>query len=155
MRLLPHAPNLAPIAAISLFAGAYLNKKIVPWVPLAIMILSDVILGLHNMIFFTWGAFILVGFLGIWLKENKSAKNICLSGILSAVLFFLISNFGVWLAWYPHNLAGFTDCFIKAIPFFRNTMVSNLAFTVVLFGTYELAIRLVGEKRYKKVLIAK
>jgi hypothetical protein len=51
MRLVPHVPNFAPIAAIALFAGAYLDKRIVPWVPLGIMIVSDLIIGLHGVVF--------------------------------------------------------------------------------------------------------
>ncbi len=68
MRLLPHMPNMVPVAAISLFAGAYLNKKMVPWVPLLIMAVSDLFLGLHEVFLYTWGSFILVGFVGVWLK---------------------------------------------------------------------------------------
>jgi len=76
MRLIPHVPNIAPIAAIAIFAGAYLNKKIVPWVPLAIMVASDIILGLHNVVFYTWGAFILIGYIGGGLKNRVTPGRI-------------------------------------------------------------------------------
>ena len=58
---------MVPVAAIAIFAGASLNKKVVPWIPLGIKMVSDLIIGLHGMIVFTWGAFIIIGFLGVWL----------------------------------------------------------------------------------------
>ncbi len=153
MRLVPHVPNFAPIAAIALFAGAYLDKRIVPWVPLAIMIVSDLIIGLHGVVFYTWGAFILIGFIGMRLKERRTAGNIFAATVFSAFLFFVVTNFGVWLAWYPHSLEGFAACFIKAIPFFRNTLAGNLVFSAVLFGSYELAKRFITGKKYHAVLL--
>ena len=88
MRLLPHAPNMVPVAAIALFAGVYLNKKITPWVPLLIMAASDLIIGLHDMIFYTWGSFILIGYIGVWLRGRRSWKNIFLTSVFSSLLFF-------------------------------------------------------------------
>ncbi|MFQ5952801.1 MAG: DUF6580 family putative transport protein [Candidatus Omnitrophota bacterium] len=153
MRLLPHAPNLVPVAAIALFAGAYLDKRIVPWVPLAIMVASDLIIGLHGVIFYTWGSFILIGFIGMWLKEHKTPANIFSASVFSAVLFFVITNFGVWLAWYPHTWSGFVNCYVRAIPFFRSTLIGNLFFVLMFFGTYELARKLVSETRFRAALL--
>ncbi|MDP8299536.1 MAG: hypothetical protein P9L88_06515 [Candidatus Tantalella remota] len=153
-RLIPHVPNLAPIAAIALFAGAYLDKRLVPWVPLVIMIVTDLILGVHGVFMFTWGAFILIGFVGMWLKERRTPGNILGATVFSALLFFVISNFGVWIAWYPHTTAGFIDCYVKAVPFLRNTMIGNVVFAFVLFGAYEAARRMVGESKYKRILLA-
>jgi hypothetical protein len=153
MRLFPHAPNFAPIAAIALFSGAYLDKRIVPWVPLAIMIVSDLIIGLHGVIFYTWGSFILIGFIGMWLKNRRTPANIFSATVFSAVLFFIITNFGVWLAWYPHTWEGLSACYIRAIPFFRSTVLGNLVFSLALFGSYELAKKWIGESKYRPVLL--
>lgn len=154
MRLVPHVPNVAPIAAIALFAGVYLNKRIVPWVPLVIMIASDLIIGLHDVVLYTWGSFILVGFMGVWLRQHKSPAGIFAATICSALLFFVITNFGVWLAWYPKTLEGFYACYMNALPFLRNTMAGNIIFGAVLFGLYELARKAAGESRLRPVLIA-
>jgi hypothetical protein len=153
MRIVPHMPNFVPVAAIALFAGAYLDKRIVPWVPLAIMIASDLIIGLHGVIFYTWGAFIVVGYMGMWLKENKTPGNIIAASLISAIFFFVVTNFGVWLSWYPHTWEGLTACYIKAIPFFRNTLAGNLFFVVVFFGAYELARKLISGAKYRAVLL--
>ena len=73
--------------------------------------------------------------------------------VFSALFFFAVTNFGVWLAWYPHTSAGFVDCYVKALPFLRNTTASNVVFSFVLFGSYELAKKLVGESKYRTVLL--
>ena len=136
MRLVPHMPNFVPIAAIALFAGTYLDKRIVPWVPLAIMIVSDLIIGLHGVVFYTWGAFIVIGFMGLWLKENRTPGNIIAASLISAIFFFVVTNFGVWLAWYPHTWEGFAACYVKAIPFsgipWRGICFSRSCFSVLM-----------------------
>lgn len=153
MRLVPHMPNMAPIAAIALFAGAYLDKRFVPWVPLAIMMVSDLVLGMHSVVPYTWGAFIVIGFMGMKLKENRTPGRVFGMTVFSALFFFAVTNFGVWLSWYPHTSAGFIDCYVKALPFLRNTMASNVVFSFVLFGSYELAKRLAGRSKYRTVLL--
>ena len=157
LRLVPHLPNMVPVAAIAIFAGAYLDKRIAPWLPLAIMVLSDLVIGMHRTVFFTWGAFLLIGFMATWLKDHRSLRNVFAASILSAVLFFAISNFGAWLVMgeYPLNLTGFVTCYVRAIPFFRNTLVSNVAGTFVLFGLYELAKRFLEKTRFHTVLFVK
>ncbi|HPS20272.1 MAG TPA: hypothetical protein PKY78_04720 [Candidatus Omnitrophota bacterium] len=152
-RIIPHEPNLVPVAAIALFAGAYLNKKISPWVPFIIMAVSDVIIGLHDVVFFTWGAFIITGFMGMYLKQHRNPVSVFSMSILSAAMFFVITNFGVWMAWYPHTFAGLTDCYVKAVPFLRNTLLSNVIFTAALFGIYEICRNLVAKTRFSAVLL--
>ena len=153
MRLVPHVPNFTPVVAIALFAGVYLNKKMVPWIPLAIMVVSDLIIGFHDMVLFTWGAFLLIGFIGSWVKGRKSVSNIALGSIVSAVLFFVVSNLGVWLVWYPMTFEGLILCFVKAMPFFRNTLAATAVYSLVLFSLYELARKFVSQTKYKTVLL--
>ena len=152
-RLLPHAPNVVPVAAIAVFAGAYLDKRIVPWVPLAIMVVSDIIIGFHNVILYTWGAFVLIGFMATWLKDHRTPANVLGMTVLSALIFFAISNFGVWLAWYPRTWEGLVSCYVNAVPFLRNTMAANMVFAAVLFGSYELARKLAEKTRFRHVLL--
>ena len=90
MRLLPHPANVAPIAAIALFAGTYLNKKYALWIPLIIMIISDIFIGLHDVVLYTWGSFLLVGLIGMWLKNHKRLLNVGIASVASSFLFFSI-----------------------------------------------------------------
>jgi len=139
MRLLPHMPNFTPIAAMALFGGVYLNKKFAFIIPLAAMFVSDIFLGFHQAIPYVYGSFILAVVIGLWLKNNKSAKNIFCASLISSILFFLITNFGVWAqGWYPHTLNGLMESFIMGIPFFKNTVLGDLIYTGVFFSAYEL-----------------
>ena len=98
-RLIPHPPNFTPVMAIALFGGAYFqDKKLAFLVPLAAMLVSDLFIGLHSTIFFVYGGFALVVLLGFWLKDRVSFSGVLGTGFASAVVFFLITNFGAWLA---------------------------------------------------------
>ena len=156
MRLIPHVPNIVPIAAIVIFAGAYLDKRIVPWLPLAIMALSDLIIGVHQTMFFTWGAFILIGFMATRLKDNRTMLNMFGGTVLAAIAFFIISNFGAWLVMkeYPLTANGLFVCYVRAIPFFRNALVSNVVFIFVFSGVYEFAKKHVTGSNLENVLLA-
>jgi hypothetical protein len=152
MRLLPHPPNFTPIAAMALFGGVYLNKKYAFAIPLGAMFISDIFLGFHSAMPYVYGSFILTGAIGLWLKNHKSAKNIICASLISSILFFLITNFGVWAGgWYPQNLNGLLESYIMGIPFFKNTVLGDLIYTGVFFGAYELVQLLIARYSLNKV----
>ena len=154
-RLIPHAPNFSPLAAIALFAGVYLKGKKSFIVPLAIYLASDFIIGFHKTVFFCWGAIAIIALLGKSLKQHKTILNTFVYSVASATIFFLITNFGVWLSgYYPQTIAGLKECFIMALPFFRISLVSGLLYSLVLFGTYEIVNKLVKEKNIRSVLFS-
>ncbi|MFC1709400.1 DUF6580 family putative transport protein [Candidatus Omnitrophota bacterium] len=153
-RFIPHIANFTPILAIALFGGAYLNKKYALILPLAFMMVTDLFLGIHNTIVFTWGTILLISGVGMMLRQKKNAFNITLSSFGSAVMFFIITNFGVWImGWYPRTLDGLISCYTLAIPFFRTTMASTLVFSFVLFGVYELVARKVKQTSLAQALL--
>jgi len=153
-RIIPHLPNFVPLAAIALFSGAYLNRKYAVIVPLALYIISDLIVGLHNVVFFTWGSIILISFLGTALRNKKTAPKILGFTLISSLLFFIITNFGVWaMGWYPRTLSGLVQCYVMAIPFFRTSLLSNLVYAGVLFGVYELLSDRLKDKKLKAALL--
>jgi len=139
-RLLPHPANFAPIGAIALFGGVYLKNKQAMWLPLAAMIVSDIIIGLHSTIFFTWGSFLFIAGIGIYLKTRKNIKNVILGTVLGSLVFYFVTNFGVWAVTplYAKTTQGLIQCYLMAIPFFRNTLVSDIFYVAVFFGAYEL-----------------
>ena len=135
-RLFPHPPNVAPITGIALFAGQrFGDKRLAFIIPILCMFLSDLFLGFHSTLPFVYLAFICISFLGIY------SKNIHNSTILtSSTLFFVVTNFGVWLLGYPNTMAGLISCYTLAIPFFVNTILGDLFFTHTLnysFNTIE------------------
>lgn len=139
-RLVPHPWNATPLVAIALFGGTYLSKRWAILLPLGIIAISDTLIGWHNTVLFTWGSFALTGFIAWWVRQQPNAGRILTATIAGSTLFFLITNFGVWLvgALYPRTASGLWQCYIAAIPFFRNTIVGDLAYTIALFGGYAL-----------------
>ncbi len=152
LRLVPHAPNFAPIAAMALFGGVYFSKKIALVLPLGAMIISDMFIGYYEpkIMLSVYGSFLLCAVLGIWLKKNKKWYTVGGSAILAAVLFFLITNSAVWAftPWYAKTFSGLIQSYIMALPFFRNSLLGDLFYTAVFFGAYELVTVLV-KKRFK------
>ncbi len=144
LRLLPHPPNFAPIAAIALFGGVYLSRKTAFILPMAAMVISDIFLsGYYHLpvMISVYGCFLLMVALGIYLKKHKKWYTIGGSAILSAIIFFVVTNFAVWVFtfWYPRTFSGLIQCYIMAIPFFKNTLLGNLFYVTAFFGTYEIA----------------
>jgi hypothetical protein len=154
-RLIVHSWNFTPVIAIALFGGVYLKKKQAILLPLVLFAVTDIILGFHKTMFFTWGSAVVIAMIGMWAKENKNFKTILGSGLVSAILFFVVTNFGVWLVsgMYPLTLAGLSECFILAVPFFRNTLASTLVYGVILFGTYEIIAARVKNTRLDHALL--
>ncbi|MDD5059940.1 MAG: hypothetical protein PHY35_02325 [Candidatus Omnitrophica bacterium] len=154
LRFIPHVPNFTPVAAIALFAGVYLNKKQALIVPLLLMVISDILLGMHNVIIFTWGSFLLVTLLGFMVKNRKTIPGVGLTAVASSVIFYLITNFGVWaMGWYPQNIKGLLDCYILGLPFLRLFTLSTLIYTFVFFAVYEFIASRVRKTRLEKVLL--
>lgn len=148
-RLLPHAPDFTPIAALALFGGAqFADKRAAFLVPMLAMFASDLVIGLHPLMPFVYGSFAVLVCLGFWLRREPSVGKVAVAGILGAVLFFLIANFGFWACFhlYPKTPGGLLSCYVAAIPFFRNSLLGTLIYCAVLFGGLALA-----EQRFARV----
>lgn len=149
-RLLPHPPNFAPIAAMALFGGAYLRER---WqalaVPLGAMAVSDVILGGHALLPLVYGCFALTVGIGMFLRSRKTVAYIAGAALSSSLLFFIVTNFGVWAvgSLYPKTLAGLGAAYVAALPFFRNTIAGDLFYTAILFGGFGILERLIPDLR--------
>jgi len=143
-RVIPHPANFSPIFAIALFGGTYFSdKRLALIIPLVALFVSDLFIGFYTPVVMAsvYAGLILTGLLGLWLRNHKSVVNIFGTATASALLFFLISNFGVWLnpvSGYSKDLAGLIQCYVLALPFLKNTLASNLVYSAVLFGGYEL-----------------
>lgn len=147
IRLLPHPWNFTPLGAMFLFSGASFGRKRESLlVPLAALLLSDfaVIHFLHGGKYgwispWTWAAFLLIGLIGWTLRDRLGFARVAGASIAGSVTFFLITNFGVWVSWrlYPATWAGLGECYVAALPFFRNTLLGDLFYVALLFGSYE------------------
>jgi len=144
LRLLPHPANFAPIAAVAIFGGAILPRRLAIWVPLAAMMASDLIIGFYNIMPITWMCYMLIALASShWLRKPKILRGTALV-FSSSLFFFAVTNFAVWLwsSMYAHTWAGLAQCYTMALPFFRNTALSEVIYTAALFGAYDLAISL-------------
>ena len=152
-RLIIHWPNFTPVIALALFSGIYLPRKYAFIIPVGFMMMADIIIGMHDTIFFTWGSMILITGIGFWIRKNRNFRVILAAGIWSAILFFIITNFGAWLSLYPKTWEGFKNCYWLAVPFFRPTLISTMAYTIFLFSLYEGIARFVKNTLYSGILL--
>lgn len=140
-RIFPHPPNFTPILALAIFGGAYLPNRITAIsLPIISMFISDLIIGFHSQIFTVYAAIILLSILG-HLMKTKNFKNFAITGFTGSLIFFIITNFSVWLggSLYPLTIDGIIQCYIMAIPFFHNTLISTMLFLTILFFGYTFA----------------
>jgi len=141
-RLLPHPPNVAPITGLALFAGANLGGVTALALPLGSMLVSDLFLGFHATILYVYGSFALITWLGRYLARRWNFPRLMAISLFSSLLFFLVTNFGVWLQTnlYPKNWAGLGECYLMGLPFFRNTILGDLAYTWFFFYGYSAVL---------------
>jgi hypothetical protein len=152
-RLLP-MHNFSPLGAIALFGAAHFTKK---WQAIAIPLLATWLsdLFINNVIYarfyptFTWfydgfywqyASYILIAVAAFFILKKMNIKNVLIGALSSTVIFFVVSNFGVWVgsAAYPHNFTGLMACYAAAIPFVNGTLMSDLFYSAVLFGSFAL-----------------
>ena len=147
-RLIPHIPNFTPIGAIALFAGTYITSKRNSFLlPLGILLFSDLLLelvngtGFYRDMVFVYGSFALVVTIGYLLRGREQRQTIMVASLVSSILFFFITNFGTWLMYdlYPNTGSGLVSCYIAGIPFFKGTVMGDLFYCLILFGSYSLA----------------
>jgi hypothetical protein len=154
----PWLANFAMVGALALFAGARLR---LPWaclVTLAVMAVSDALLywwrdfeviyrpSYLSGVSLGYVSFLVYVLLGRALRHTGSPWRIGGLALAGSVQFFLISNFGAWLAQalpYGYTFQGLVDCYVSALPFFRGTLIGDLVFTGVLFGAHALLSRTV------------
>ena len=136
-RLAPHPWNFAPVGSISLFAGARLRGWQAFVLPLVLMAITDPLLGGYSVATpFIYLAFLITVWVGRHLAVTENPVRIGGASVFCSVVFFVLSNFGTWLGWYPHTWAGFTTCYVNAIPYFGRTLGSDLLDTGILFGLH-------------------
>lgn len=140
------ANNVAPITAIAMFLACYRPSAQAATATLAIRFVSDLFIG-----FFSWPLMVavyashLLGIpLGRWIARRHSWTRIISAPLLSATLFFVVTNFALLYpaSQYSHDWSGIWQSYLNALPFFRGTLAGDLAYTALLFGGYAAVRRL-------------
>ena len=137
-RLIPHPPNFTPVIAVAILSGYFfknLNFSLI--ILLIAMLISDLFIGFYENVFFVYASLLLITFIFHKISKKINFKNLFIFGFAGSLIFFIISNFGVWILGspgldnlpYDKNLNGLIECYILAIPFFGNTFISTVIFS--------------------------
>lgn len=138
--ILPY--NFSPIAAIALFGGAMFSSRPLAFIlPLAIMLISDLFIGLHSTMWAVYAGFLAIVLVGQVVRKKPTMLAALGGAIGGSILFFIITNGAVWFGspYYTQDIAGLLHSYAAGVPFFRGTLAGDLLFTAVLFGSYKLA----------------
>ena len=129
-RFIPHPPNFTSLIALSFYIPAILGIRYLPALVISFVV-TDVVIGLHSITFFTWGSVIIIGLISVYFTSSILSR---LSGaLLGALIFYLISNFGVWITGsYGYTIEGLIACYTLALPFFGYTLVSTIVFSTII-----------------------
>jgi hypothetical protein len=136
-RLIPHPPNFTPIIAVAIMSGYFFKNINLSFLVLIVaMLLSDLFIGFYENIIFVYASLLLITFVFYKISNKINYKNLLIYGFAGSLIFFIVSNFGVWALGspgvydvaYEKNLTGLIECYILAIPFFGNTFLSTLIF---------------------------
>ena len=129
-RFVPHPPNFTSLIALSFYIPAILGIRYLPALVISFVV-TDVVIGLHSITFFTWGSVIIIGLISVYFTSSILSR---LSGaLLGSLIFYLISNFGVWITGsYGYTIEGLIACYTLAIPFFGYTLVSTIVFSAII-----------------------
>lgn len=130
-RIMPHPPNFTPILAVAVFIPYIMRNNLIAIpVTLGAMLIGDLYWGFHSYMLWTYGAVILA--------TQLYFKNIFVNALGASIIFFIVTNFSVWLSgYYGLTLAGLWACYVAAIPFFTNTLLGTLFYTGVFWGIYK------------------
>ncbi len=137
-RLVVHEWNFTAIGAISILAGLMISNTYLKFVvPLLAMLISDIFIGFHNTMFFVYFGFALMTLISMTFKDSKFYQKIFLAPLAASLVFFFVSNFGVWFmdTMYSKNIAGLMDCLMMGVPFYRAQFLADMILTPVLFYT--------------------
>ena len=146
-RFIPHPPNFTSLLALSFYVPALLGVRFVPSLIIG-FIVTDLIIGFHNVTLFTWGSVIFIGLISKFFVRNIKMR--IFGTLLGALIFYIVTNFGVWsLGTYGYSLQGLITSYILAIPFFWGTLSSTIIYAIIIEFAYKIYL-----KSYKKIRVS-
>lgn len=140
-RLIPHWPNMTAIGALALFAGAWFERRAwAPAVPLAAMVVSDLIFGAHPTLAWVYAGFIAVALVGMWVRPEQGLRRSAAGAVSASLIFFAISNLGVWMSagLYAPTAEGLFECYVMALPFLGYQLAGDLIYSGVFLAVTSL-----------------
>ena len=144
IRLIPHPWNFTPLLAACIFSGSKIKPNgLAIFVPLLAIFLGDTFIGFYSGMVWVYAGYILTILISVYLRKSNTLNSKLLNVVFGSLIFFIISNFGVWISGllYPLNFIGFSECYIEAIPFYKNTLFGTILYSWVFFGIGEILER--------------
>lgn len=151
LRVLPHLPNFTPITAMALFGGTWFagrlsQRALGVMLPLAALLLSDLVLGFSYDSVAVYASFALIGILGAALLADgghRSPVRVGVASLASSILFFLVTNAAVWSngLMYPLTFEGLLQSYVAGLPFLRNAVLGDWVYSGALFVVWALMER--------------
>ena len=156
-RLIPHPANFTSIGAILLFSGFYFKKEWKIIAPLAILFISDSFIGFYDLKLMAtvYFCFFLYFIFGSYIKSGKPFLGSFSFSFLGSTLFFVITNFAVWLftSWYSHTINGLLVCYTMALPFFFRMLAGDIFFSMIILGIYETVLYFIKLHKFQTIKI--
>ena len=149
-RLIPHPPNFTPIIAVAILSGYFFKNIYLSFAALLIsLLLADFFIGFYNNMLFVYLSLFLIAFVFYKISKQINFKNLFVYSFAGSLIFFVITNFGVWALGnpgvydvaYEKSLNGLTECYILALPFFGNTFLSTLVFAYPVIFMYKSLVK--------------
>ena len=135
-RLIPHPPNFTPVIAVAIMSSYFFRNIYLSFATMLIsMLIADFFIGFYGHMIFVYISLLLITFAFFKTNWKINFKNLFIFGFIGSVIFFIISNFGVWAisSMYEKSFDGLVHCYFLAIPFFKNTFLSTLVFSYTAF----------------------
>lgn len=151
LRLLPHPLNMTPIGALALFSGAHLHNRWAYVVPLTALLIGDVLLGWFDLTVMlgVYIGFLLTTLVGrLCLHQKQSSQRYVIAVVAGALVFYLISNIGMWYSYWPRTLDGLIACYIEGLPFLARTLIGDSIYAALIFGGYERLVKIQSETEH-------
>jgi len=135
-RFIPHPPNFTSLLALSFYVPILFGLRFLP-VLLISFIITDLFIGYHFGTHWTWGSVLVIGLMSKYFSKNIVVRLI--GSLVGALIFFLVTNFGVWLSgMYGLSINGLIECYLLAIPFFTYSLISTVLFSLIIETVYKL-----------------
>ena len=135
-RLIPHPPNFTPLITVAIMSSYFFkNIYLSFFVILISMVLGDIFIGFYNNMFFVYLSLLLISYIFFKIIKKMNYKNLFVYALIGSLIFYLISNFGVWILGnlYDKNFNGLIECYIMAIPFLKNTIISTIFYSYLIY----------------------
>ena len=135
-RFIPHPPNFTSLLALSFYVPVLFGLRYIP-VLLISFVITDLFIGYHSGTHWTWGSVLVIGLMSQYFSKNINLRLV--GSLFGAFIFFLITNFGVWISgMYSLTVNGLVECYTLAIPFFTYSLISTILFSLLIETSYKI-----------------